>query len=78
MNNNIMNVLMQMVMGGANPQQILQNMMNQNPQMRGMINQINQSGMTPQQYLNQYAKQNNINLDNNPLVQMLKQQGKIK
>nr|DAR54925.1 MAG TPA: hypothetical protein [Caudoviricetes sp.] len=78
MNNNIMNALMQMVMGGANPQQILQNMMNQNPQMRGMINQINQSGMTPQQYLNQYAKQNNINLDNNPLVQMLKQQGKIK
>lgn len=78
MNNNFMAMLMQMISGNMNPQQILQNMMNQNPQARAMMNQIQQSGMSPQEYLNQYAKQNNIDLDNNPLVQTLKKQGKIR
>lgn len=78
MNNNLMNMLMQMISGNMNPQQILQNMMNQNPQVRAMMNQIQQSGMSPQEYLNQYAKQNNIDLNNNPLVQTLRKQGKIK
>ena len=78
MNNNLMNMLMQMISGNMSPQQILQNMMNQNPQVRAMMNQIQQSGMSPQEYLNQYAKQNNIDLNNNPLVQMLRKQGKIK
>lgn len=78
MNNNLMNMLMQMISGNMSPQQILQNMMNQNPQVRAMMNQIQQSGMSPQEYLNQYAKQNNIDLNNNPLVQTLRKQGKIK
>ena len=77
-NNNFINAIMQMIGGNMNPQQILQNMMNQNPQVRAMMNQIQQSGMSPQEYLNQYAKQNNIDLNNNPLVQMLRKQGKIK
>ena len=39
------------------------------------MTQIKNSGMSPQQFLSQYAKQNNIDLNNNPMVQMLKSRG---
>lgn len=68
-NNNIM----QMLMGGMNPNQIMQNIMRQNPQAQVILNQMQQSGMSPQQYVQQLAMQNNINL--NPMLNMLKQRG---
>ena len=68
-----MNMLMQMLSMGNNPQQIIQNIVAQNPQVQAVFNQMQQSGMTPQQYVMQYAKQNNINIQ--PLVNMMNQRG---
>ena len=65
--------LMQMLNSGNNPQQIFQQMVNNNPQLAPVINQMRQSGMSPQQFVMQLAKQNNINI--NPLVQSLQQRG---
>lgn len=59
-NNNPMQIMMQMLSMGKNPQQIMQNMMNNNPQAQTVFNQMRQSGMSPKQYVMQYAKQNNI------------------
>lgn len=68
----MLNTIMQMIQRGQNPQQImtqLQQLAQQNPQMQQALNQMNvmnnqmrQSGMTPQQYVMQYAKQNNIDV----------------
>jgi hypothetical protein len=73
MQQNPMNMLMQMLSMGNNPQQIIQNMMMQNPEIRTAFNQMQQSGMTPQQYAMQYAKQNNINIQ--PLMNVMNQRG---
>lgn len=54
---------------GANPNQIIQNIVSQNPQARVLLNQIQQSGMSPQQFMKQYAKQNNIDLS--PFANMI-------
>ena len=43
-----------------NPEQVLNQMIQQNPQLNGVINQIKNSGMTPTQFLNQYMRQNNL------------------
>ena len=64
---------MQMLMSGMNPNQIMQNVIQSNPQAQVILNQMQQSGMTPRQYVMQLAKQNNINL--NPMINMLKQRG---
>lgn len=68
-NNNIM----QMLMGGMNPNVIMQNIIQSNPQAQVILNQMKQSGMNPQQYVMQLAKQNNVDL--NPMLNMLKQRG---
>ena len=83
MNNNPMTMLSQMMQMGRNPQQIMQQirqMAMKNPQMQQMLNQIQvannqmkQSGMSPKQYVKQYAKQNNIDLQ--PMLQMMNQFG---
>ena len=61
--NNSLQAIMQMLSSGSNPQQIIQNMMRQNPQMNAVLNQARNSGMTMEQHARQYAKQNNINID---------------
>ena len=73
MQQNPMNMLMQMLSMGSNPQQIIQSIAAQNPQVQAVFNQMQQSGMTPQQYAMQYAKQNDINIQ--PLVNMMNQRG---
>lgn len=72
-NNQMMAMLMQMFNGNANPNQILQNMMSNNPQANAVLNQMKSSGMTPMQFLQQYAKQNNIDLK--PYMDMLAKKG---
>lgn len=69
----MLNNLMQLIAGGMNPQQIIQNITQQNPQVQVLLNQARQSGMTPQQYAMQYAKQNNINIQ--PLINLLNNRG---
>lgn len=71
MNNN-MNI-MQMLMSGTNPNAIMQNIIQSNPQAQVILNQMKQSGMNPQQYVMQLAKQNNVDL--NPMLNMLRQRG---
>lgn len=56
-----------------NPQQIIEQKLQQNPQLYGVINQIRNSKMTPTQFLNQYASQYNIN--QNQMLQALRQMG---
>lgn len=72
-NNNPLNMIMQMISGGQNPQQIINQVVGQNPQLQVLLNQAQQSGMTPQQYAMQYAKQNNIDIQ--PLLNMFSQKG---
>lgn len=71
--NNFYNFFAQMLGMGNTPQQIFQNMINTNPQMQVVFNQMQQSGLSPRQYALQYAKQNNINIE--PMVQLLQQRG---
>lgn len=69
MNNNIINFILQTMTSGINPQQLIQ----QNPQMQILMNQMQQSGMNMRDFTLQYAKQNNINLE--PIIQQLNQRG---
>ena len=69
MNNNIL----QMLMSGQNPQMVMQNIIRQNPQAQVVLNQMQESNMTPQQFVMQLAKQNNVNLG--PMINMLRQRG---
>ena len=68
MNNNIMGLIT-----GGNPQAMVQNLIRQNPQLSALMNQMQQSGMSPKDFVMQYAKQNNMDI--NPLMNMLKQRG---
>lgn len=62
-NNNPMNDIMQMLNGGANPQVMAQQMLQNNPQARQLIQQMqNQAnGRSPKEMALQYAKQQGIN-----------------
>ena len=66
-------VLLQIAMGGQNPEVIMNHMLQQNPQLQVLMNQARQSGMSPRDYTMQYAKQNNINIQ--PLVNMFSNRG---
>lgn len=70
MNNNIINFILQ---SAGNPQQVVQQMINQNPQAKILMNQMQQSGMSMRDFTLQYARQNNINLQ--PILQQLNQYG---
>lgn len=59
---NEMQMLMQMLASGGNPQQIVQNLILQNPQVKAIFNQQKQSGMSMEQFARQYAKQKNIDI----------------
>ena len=72
MNQNPMFFLMSMLSSG-NPQAQIQQIMQSNPQARAIVTQMKQSGMTPKQFLNQYARQNNIDLT--PMINLLGQNG---
>lgn len=69
----MMQMLMQLLTMGNNPQQIIQDLMVRNPQAQIVLNQMQQSGMSPKQYAMQYARQNNINLQ--PFINTMGQRG---
>ena len=69
--NNPVQVLMQLMQMGNNPNAIVQNAIRQNPQLSFILNQMQTSGLSPQQYVMQYAKQ--MNIDIQPLISMLNQ-----
>ena len=68
-----MQMVMQMLMGGSNPQKLANQLVQSNPQMNAIANQMKQSGMSSTEFLQQYAKQNGQNIQ--PLLNMLSQRG---
>lgn len=72
-NNNMANAIIQILTNGQNPNQVLQQMISQNPQAQILFNQMQQSGMSIKDFTLQYAKQNNINLQ--PTLNILSQKG---
>lgn len=70
--NNVMNLVLNML-GSGNPQQMAQSIMANNPQAKAIYNQMQQSGMTAEQFARQIAKQNGVQLD--PIVNTLRQRG---
>lgn len=71
--NNIANLIIQMMTNGQNPNQVVQQLVQQNPQAQVILNQMQQSGMSMKDFTLQYAKQNNINLQ--PILNILSQRG---
>ncbi len=72
---NIMQVfsqMMQVIQMGNNPQQFLTNMMRQNPQLNAMF-QMGQKSGNMEQFVRQYAKQNNIDIQ--PMIDMFSGNG---
>lgn len=62
-NNNHMQQMLQMLSMSNNPNQVVQILAQQNPNVQAILNQMQQSGMTPQQFAMQYARQNNIDIN---------------
>lgn len=71
MNNNIMMTIQNMMRMGKNPQAIVESLIQQNPQFAQLVNQIRNSGLTPQQYLEQYGRQNGMTNEVNQIKNML-------
>lgn len=60
-NNQFMQI-MNLMRSGQNPNILINQMAQQNPQVKMMLEQFKNSGMTPQQFVYQYARQNNIDI----------------
>lgn len=73
MNNNVFNIFNQLISGGQNPQQIINNILMQNPQYQMIFNQIQSSGLSMKDYVIQYAKQNQIDIQ--PMINLMQQKG---
>lgn len=73
MNNNVLNIFNQLISGGQNPQQIINNILMQNPQYQMIFNQIQSSGLSMKDYVLQYAKQNQIDIQ--PMLNLMQQHG---
>ena len=63
----------QFFQNGGNPQIALQNIMNQNPQARVLMNQMQNSGLSAEQYVRNLFKQYNVDIE--PLIKSFKQKG---
>lgn len=59
--NNAITLFQQMLSMGNNPQQVAQMIFQQNPQLQVIANQMQQSGLSPMDFVMQYARQQNIN-----------------
>ena len=71
--NGIANFILQTIGSNVNPQQVVQQLIQQNPQAQVLFNQMQQSGMSMRDFTLQFAKQNNINLQ--PILQQLNSKG---
>ena len=73
MNNDVLSIFNTLLNSGNNPQQVVNNMIMQNPQYQILFNQVRSSGLSMKDYVIQYARQNNINLQ--PVFNFLNQKG---
>lgn len=76
MNGNPMQFLTQLMSMGRNPQEIVNNLMQQNPRFQQIMKQVQNSGMNPTQYLNQYAKQNGMESQVAQMMNIVRRIGK--
>ena len=72
-NSNPLGIFQQFLSLGPNPQMVQQALFQQNPQMQVLYNQMMQSGLPPVQFVMQYARQNNINIQPEMLNNMYNQ-----
>ena len=72
-NNNPMQQMLQMLSMSNNPNQVVQMLAQRNPNLQAILNPMQQSGMTPQQFAMQYARQNNIDI--NQVVNVFRKMG---
>lgn len=70
--NNYINNFNQLMMMGQNPQQIIQTVINQNPQLQQVFNQLGPN-MSAKNMVLQIAQQRGINL--NPILAYIQQRG---
>lgn len=68
-----MNLLMNLLSSGNNPEQMVENMVKSNPNANAVLQQARQSGMSMKDFTLNYAKQNNINIQ--PLLNMMSKRG---
>ena len=70
--NNMTNLkqMMTMLKGASNPQQLLMNMANQNPQMKQVLNTIQNSNKSPKELFYEMANQKGV--DPNQILNMLR------
>lgn len=61
--NNILNIIMNMMMNGNNPEAIMNQLANKVPEVKSLLTQVKNSGMSPEQYARQYAKQNGLDIN---------------
>ena len=73
MTNNIVNLIMQMMTNGQNPNQVVEQTISKNQDAQVLFNQMKQSGMSVKDFTLQFAKQKNINLE--PILNTLSQKG---
>lgn len=73
MTNNIVNLIMQMMTNGQNPNQVVEQIISKNQEAQVLFNQMKQSGMSIKDFTLQFAKQNNINIEE--ILNTLSQKG---
>lgn len=73
MNNNIANLVIKMITNGQNPSQVAEQVINKNQEAQILFNQMKQSGMSIKDFTLQYARQNNINIED--ILNILSQKG---
>jgi argininosuccinate synthase len=71
--NNPVEIFKRFMTMGKDPKQIEEMIYQQNPQLRVLANQMKQSGLTPVEFVMQYAKQNNIPIQENSVKSMFQQ-----
>lgn len=73
MNNNIVNLIMQIMTNGQNPNQVAEQIISKNQEAQVLFNQMKQSGMSIKDFTLQFARQNNINIEE--ILNTLSQKG---
>ena len=73
MNNNIVNLIMQIMTNGQNPNQVVEQIISKNQEAQVLFNQMKQSGMSIKDFTLQFAKQKNINIEE--ILNTLSQKG---
>ena len=71
--NNIVDLIMRIMTNGQNPNQVIEQLINNNPQARALFTQMKQNNMSIKDFTLQYAKQNNINIET--ILNTLSQRG---